>query len=216
MPRVPRIRPGAPQEPKQRVQPVQARARKKIDAILDATNTLLERHGVEAVTTTAIAEAAGVPPATVYHYFENRLAIFAALARRTTESVDTALIPLIEAQMATGKPDIRALLEGLFDAYAAQPGYVSVMAALRAEPTLQQVARESNERGAAAIAAMLSKVGKLPPKRAARVAWIVSETCDTVLQAALVAERREARALIDEAVTVVECLFAYYSRIGRR
>lgn len=211
MPRVTRIHPDGPQQPKQRVQPVQERSRKKIDAILDATAQLLGQHGIEAISISAIADEAGIPPATVYHYFENRLAIFAALARRIINSVDEELIVIIQAQLATGEPDIRMMLRSLYEAYARSPVYVAVLVTLRAEPALHDVVKESNQRIADVIAAMLAQHSKLSPARARRVGWIVAECCDAVLQRALLAEKAEARALLDELVVVVECMFGYYS-----
>lgn len=214
MSRVTRIHPDGPQQPKQRVQPVQERSRRKIDAILDATANLLDQHGVDAISMSAIAEEAGIPPATVYHYFENRLAIFAALARRIIDSVDEELIRIIQAQLATGQPDIRMMLKGLYDAYARSPVYVKVLVTLRAEPALQDVVKESNQRSADVIAAMLAQHSSLPTARAKRIGWIVAETCEAVLQRALVSDKAEARALLDELTTVVECMFAYYSTLG--
>ena len=214
MPRITRIHPDGPQQPKQRVQPVQERSRRKIDAILDATARLLGQHGIDAISMAAIADEAGIPPATVYHYFENRLAIFAALAQRIINSVDEDLIRIIQTQLATGQPDIRMMLEGLFDAYARSPAYVAVLATLRAEPALHDVVKESNQRIAEVIAGMLAQHSKLAPARARRVGLIVSECCDAVLQHALVAERTEAKALLDELITVVECLFAYYAGLA--
>ena len=206
-------RPAPPAAPRQRVRPVQERSRRKIDAILDATGRLIGRHGVDAVTMVAIAEEAGVPPPTVYHYFENRLAVFAAIVQRTADEVDAALIPLIEAQMAGGQPDVRMLLQHLYRAYAAQPGYLALLSTLRAEPALQAEARRSNERVAGAIAGMLVQVAPLPPARARRVAFIVSETCDAVLHAALASTPRVASELVNEAAVMVEALFRHYASL---
>ncbi len=212
MPRVNRIPADKPQLPQQRVRPVQARSRKKIDAILDATADLLQRYGIDAVTTLAIAEKAGVPPATVYHYFENRLAIFAALARRIIDAVDTNLMPILAEKLAAPVPEIRAILQGLFDAYAQSPGYVPVLTAMRAEPALQELVRESNQRSADFLASVLQRRTRLSPERAARVAWIISESCEIVLEQALISDAQEANALLDEQSTMVEVLFLHYAQ----
>jgi AcrR family transcriptional regulator len=210
MPRVSRIQ-STPQRPQQRVRPVQERARRKIDAILDATAFLLQKHGVEAVSTTAIAEQAGIPPATVYHYFDNRLAVFAALAKRIIADVDAGLTEVLVEQLMAPVPDWRAVLEGLFTAYAQAPGYVAVLGALRAEPALQELVHESNQRIADVLAGMLAQRTSLPLERSSRIAWIMSECAETVLQAALMADEAEAAALLDELGTIVECLFAHYA-----
>jgi AcrR family transcriptional regulator len=190
---------------------VQERARRKIDAILDATALLLEKHGIESVSTTAIAEQAGIPPATVYHYFDNRLAVFAALARRIIDEVDTGLTAVLMEELMAPVPNWRAVLEGLFRAYAQAPGYVAVLAALRAEPALQEIVHESNQRIADVLGGMLAARTELPLERSKRIAWIMSECTETVLQAALMADDAEASALLDEMGTIVECLFAHYA-----
>lgn len=211
MPRVSRIPAETPLPPQLRVRPVQARSRQKMDAILDATAALLQAHGVDAVTILAIAARAGVPPATVYHYFENRLAVFAALARRTMEQVDAELLQVLAKALEAPVPDFRAILQGLFDAYAQAPGYVPVLATLRAEPALRVLVRESNQRSADFLAALLQQRGQLSPARARRVGWIISESCETVLEEALVSGVEEARALLDEQAHIAAVLFRHYA-----
>lgn len=201
---------------RQRVVPVQARSRQRIDAILDATATLLAAEGAEAATTTAIARAAGTTPATVYHYFENRLAVFAALARRTMAEVDAALTEQLTALAASSDLDTGTLLDTLYRAYRDAPGYVAVLRALRAEPALGELVRESNARVATVIAALLEQRTRLPPARAARVATLLSEVCEQVLQAALMAAPTEAVALIAEMAEMLDVLFRHYVAEGGR
>lgn len=210
MPRVSRITSDGQQRPQQRVKPVQERSRKKIDAILDATASLLELYGVEAASTSAIAEKAGIPVATVYHYFENRLAVFAALAQRTMGEVDTQLEQLLAEQLAAPVPEWRSVLALLFDAYSKAPGYTAVLTALKAEPALQEIVHESNQRIANVLGGVLMVHTSLSEDRAARVAWIMSETCEVVLQKALASGEEEKAALLDELSSIVEALFGYY------
>lgn len=209
MPRVSRLQEGSPR-PRQRVTPVQERSRRKIDAILDATAGLLGSHGVEAASILAIAEAAEVPPATVYHYFENRLAIFAALAERTMAVVDTELTGLLEQFATSGDTSTRDLLQMVYSAYHDAPGYVAILRALRAEPTLQELVHASNQRMADVIAGVLLQRTTLPEARALRVARIISECCEQVLQVALTSDDREATALLDELTEMVDALFLHY------
>lgn len=205
---------AAEKMPKQRVLPVQARSRRKIDSILDATATLLADKGVEAVSMLAIAEQAGIPAATVYHYFENRLAVLAALAGRTMLAVDAELAQHMQASAAVADFSSRDLLQALYRAYREAPGYVSILRALRAEPVFDGLVSESNRRGAEVITALLGVRTALPRARAVRVAWMMSEFCEQILQAALMADNREAEALLDELTEMVDALFQHY-RQGR-
>lgn len=200
----------AVQAPRQRVLPVQERSRRKIDAILDATAGLLARKGVEAVSMLAIAEAAAMPAATVYHYFENRLAILAALAERTMVAVDAELQQRMQSSVQQQDFSSRELLQALYQAYREAPGYVVILRALRAEPVFDSLVQESNRRGAEIIVSLLASRTGLPAARASRVAWILSEFCEQILQAALMAETREAKALLDELTEMVDVLFRHY------
>ncbi|MDQ8038673.1 MAG: TetR/AcrR family transcriptional regulator [Pedobacter sp.] len=201
---------STPKLPRQRVLPVQERSRRKIDAILDATAALLARKGVEAVSMLAIAEEAAVPAATVYHYFESRLAVLAALAERTMVAVDAELQQGMQRLVQDGDFSSRELLLALYKAYREAPGYVAILRALRADPVFEGLVQESNRRGADVIVALLSEKTGLPRARTARVAWMLSEFCEHILQAALMADAREARAMLDELTEMVDVLFLHY------
>lgn len=198
-----------------RVTPVQARAQARIDAILDATAGLVAEQGTEGVSMLAISEAAGIPPATVYHYFPNRLAVFAALARRTMAEVDAVLAALLADFAADEDAEVTALLQRLYEAYRDAPGYVAVLRGLRAEPALQELVRESNRRIAEVLAGVLARRTGLPVSRAARIAWILSESCEVVVQEALMAGPDEAGALVAEMAEMVQALLRHYRASGQ-
>jgi len=202
--------PPAIQRPRQRVSPVQERSRQKLNAILDATASLLVQQGVEATTMLAIAEAADLSPATVYHYFENRLAIFAALAERTMAMVDTNLSERLSAFALSNEQSTHELLQTLYQLYHQTPGYVSLLTALRAEPSLQELVRESNQRIADVICEVLVRRTPLSLRRAQRLGWILSQSCDQVLQQALLSHADEAQALLEELVEMVDTLLVHY------
>ncbi|MFH7611876.1 helix-turn-helix domain-containing protein, partial [Pseudomonas syringae pv. tagetis] len=47
----------------------QARSQARIDSILDAARTLLAEQGVASLSIYRVAERAGIPPSSVYHFF---------------------------------------------------------------------------------------------------------------------------------------------------
>ena len=59
--------------------PVQARAKEPMASILEGARRVLEKQGYAALTTSAIAEAAGVGPGSLYEYFASKDAIVEAL-----------------------------------------------------------------------------------------------------------------------------------------
>lgn len=158
----------------------------------------------------AIAEEAGLPPGTVYHYFESRLAVFAALAEQTMAQVDEELEQFIGQLAVSEQVSAAALLKHLHEAYRQAPGYVQILQALRAEPALRPIIAASNQRIAEAIAAILAERAALPLERATRIAWIISEVCELVLQEALGSTQDEADRLMAELTEMLDVLFHHY------
>lgn len=72
---------------KPRKSPVQARSSASVEAMLDATLQVLVRDGKERLTTTRVAERAGVSVGTLYQYFPNKSSLLQATLRRHLEGV---------------------------------------------------------------------------------------------------------------------------------
>lgn len=67
---------------KPRKRPQQARAAATLDAIFEATIQVLVLHGPAVLTTTRVAERAGVSVGTMYQYFPHKQALFYAVNER--------------------------------------------------------------------------------------------------------------------------------------
>jgi len=80
---------------KPRKKPSQSRAAETVAAILEAAARILERGGLPAYNTNAVAERAGVSVGSVYQYFPNKDALTAALIDRETATLlaDLAAVP---------------------------------------------------------------------------------------------------------------------------
>jgi AcrR family transcriptional regulator len=112
-----------------RKQPKQARSQVTVEAILDGTIQVFDREGPEAVTTTRIAEVAGVSVGTLYQYFENREAIIDALQQREFARADQMLkTQLANSNFASEHDLARAIITGLLGLYRAAPGLHRVLA----------------------------------------------------------------------------------------
>jgi AcrR family transcriptional regulator len=105
---------AAPAALKPRKRPRQARARVTVDAIFEATIQLLVGEGPHQLTTTRVAERAGVSVGTMYQYFPNKQALIYALNERYLD----ALAGKIEATCVAhhGAPAGR-MVEALVDTY---------------------------------------------------------------------------------------------------
>lgn len=72
---------------RQRKQPVQSRSRATVEAILEATLQVLLAAGYARLTTTRVAERAGVSVGTLYQYFPDKLSLVTALKARYAERI---------------------------------------------------------------------------------------------------------------------------------
>lgn len=109
-------------EPRKR--PAQSRACATVDALVEATARILEEAGLDAVTTNAVAERAGVGVGSLYQYFPSKQALLAELLRRkrfvlaeamersTHLPFDEALDALLRAGFASelARPQLAAAL----------------------------------------------------------------------------------------------------------
>lgn len=69
--------------------PRQSRSIATVNAIIDAGFICLARHGATGTTTNHIAEAAGLSTGSVYEYFANKEAIYAAMRERFLLDIET-------------------------------------------------------------------------------------------------------------------------------
>lgn len=74
-----------------RKQPRQARAKATVDAIFEATIQVLLSDGLSRLTTTRVADRAGVSVGTMYQYFPQKHALLFALLQQHLETVSEAV-----------------------------------------------------------------------------------------------------------------------------
>src|SRR5580704_11284669 len=105
-----------------RRQPKQRRALQTVEAVLDAVVRILKREGVAAVTTNHVAEVAGVSIGSVYQYFPDKRAIFAALHERHIQQIDRLVeTKLMEHAASPLDTLMRAMIEAMIDAHTPDP-----------------------------------------------------------------------------------------------
>jgi AcrR family transcriptional regulator len=109
--------------------PRQRRAVATVDAVLDAVIQLLKREGFSVLTTNRIAEVAGVSIGSVYQYFSDKTAIFAALHQRHIEQIDRLIASTLVKHAASPLDElIRALVESMVDAHTEDPELFALLA----------------------------------------------------------------------------------------
>jgi AcrR family transcriptional regulator len=132
-----KVRGKAPTEARRT--PIQARAKKRHEQILDITAELLVKVGVDELTTILIAQSLGISVGSLYHYFPNKIAILYALAQRWLDEINVALDD-IEASIDDSE-DLQAFTnrctERVLEAYRSQRGILHLVQAMFSIPELQ-------------------------------------------------------------------------------
>src|SRR5258708_408205 len=85
--------------------PVQARSALTVEAISEATIQVLLSHGTERLTTTRVAERAGVSVGTLYQYFPNKQSLLFAVLEDHLDKVSAAV------ELACGRARHKPLAE---------------------------------------------------------------------------------------------------------
>jgi AcrR family transcriptional regulator len=80
-----------------RKKPVQARSTASVEAIMQATIQVLLKDGKSKLTTTRIAERAGVSVGTLYQYFPNKSSLLQALLKKHLDHIALAVENACEA-----------------------------------------------------------------------------------------------------------------------
>lgn len=71
--------------PDLRTEPIQQRSADRMEAILNATASIVDTDGIDAVTTTSVAFRSGSSVGVLYRYFPNITSLLNALARRNLQ-----------------------------------------------------------------------------------------------------------------------------------
>lgn len=143
-----------------RTQPVQQRAQRRRDQILEVTAELLEEVGQDDLTTILVAKRAGISVGTLYHYFPNKYAIMYALAEQWVGEMDIALQELeseaIEALSL--KRFVERCIERMRLVYINQQGLLPLVQAMYGVPELVELDLIHDELIIASMARMFERM----------------------------------------------------------
>jgi AcrR family transcriptional regulator len=143
-----------------RTQPVQQRAQKRRNQILEVTAELLEEVGQDDLTTILVAKRAGMSVGTLYHYFPNKYAIMYALTEQWVGEMDIALQEL-ESE-AIESLSLKRFVERCVDrmrlVYINQRGLLPLVQAMYGVPELVELDLIHDELIIASMARMFERM----------------------------------------------------------
>ncbi len=181
---VPTVKPGS------RRLPVQARSQARVERILAAATAIVERDGVDAATTRAIAVAAEVPVATLYQFFADRDVVLGAVLQRELDALDQHVRARSEAARTAGATTatLGAFVDFAFEVhrayYRSRPAFARLWFEGRRTPPVEEAVRARGRRLAAEWHAVMIEAGLLRPGTDPVVAELAVELGDRVFECA--------------------------------
>jgi AcrR family transcriptional regulator len=136
--------------------PVQARSTVTVEAISEATIQVLLSHGTDRLTTTRVAERAGVSVGTLYQYYPNKQALLFAVLEHHLDNVSTAVETA--CMCARGKPlaeMVKQVTEAFVDAKMRRTDISTALYRIAADVGGPALVKRTSERSQKALQAML-------------------------------------------------------------
>lgn len=137
--------------------PVQGRSVARVQRMLDACASLVDEVGYEGLTTTLLAERAGVAIGSVYQFFPDKRAVVQALTQRNLEEYLSRLPERVGAAGVTDWWDgVVAAVDEYVHMHRTVPGFRTVRFGDVVDPHLLDDVRENHAVIAAKLAEVLS------------------------------------------------------------
>jgi AcrR family transcriptional regulator len=194
---------GRTEIPRLRRVPTQARSRARVRRLLDAAEELLAAEGAEALTTTRVAEEAGVSVGSLYQYLPDKGAIVEALARRYLTEFEALMGELERSILSDPQAwtdPVGHLIDAFSQRYRERPGYRALWFGRDLSEELRAADRENKvalAQGVRRIAVALGLARDDAYLRVAARAGVL--VTDSILQEAFRSDPSGDPALIEEA-----------------
>jgi AcrR family transcriptional regulator len=171
---------------KPRKRPVQARSQATVEALREASIQVLLKRGYRQLTTTRVAERAGVSVGTLYQYFPNRQALIAFVIERY---LDEILSSIERACRSLDGGSLDEIAAGLVDAFFAAKWQRFDVSRAMHEPLADiagaALVKAAAVRAAAFVAGVLRRCRDASFREEAVLALLIVLACSSLLQAAI-------------------------------
>ncbi len=185
--------------------PVQGRSVARVNRMLDACAQLVDEVGYDGLTTTLLAERAGVAIGSVYQFFPDKRAIVQALTLRNLEAYLQRLGSRLSQEQSThwwGAVD--AAIDEYIAMYRTTPGFRTLHFGDVVDVHLLDDERDNNAVIAARIAALLKERYELTDDRTEFALGIAVEAADALIKMAFRRAPNGDVAVLDEARSLIK------------
>jgi AcrR family transcriptional regulator len=196
-----------------RRKPVQQRSAQRVERMLEACAALIEEVGYDGVTTTLIAERAGVAVGSLYQFFPDKRAVVQALTLRNLERFMATVVERFDAVELEHWWDA---VDSVFDVYVEMHRTVPAFSRLHfgdvVDTRLLDVGKDNNAVIAEGLAVLISqRFGRSMEELQLPVA-VAIEAADSVLKFAFRRNDRGDQKVVDEAKALIKCYLS--TRLG--
>lgn len=184
-----------------RCRPHQERSERRVQQILDVTARLLERVGLDDLTTNLIAAELGASVGTLYHYFPNKQAILHVMGAKWLEEWQEAFDEI--ERLSLNGPGIGAFvdqaIERMLVVYERQHGVLHLVQAMFTIPELKDLDTRQDELAVSRLSAMFKRLGVAGSAREReRLARVYMKLSNSLLLEAVREEGGAAKRTLDD------------------
>ena len=191
-----------------RRRPSQERSRERFERIVAAAADLIAERGIEPITMTDIANAAGLAVPALYRYFPNRQAIVRELAQRTFDADAEFSEEVAGIARGATRDDVAEIVAAYCRLGLVDPVRLWVRIAVHADSELSQLDLEGSRTNAALLADVLAEsVDGVDRATLERRLLVVVETLDSVIRLAARSPEESEEIIVEFAHATAHALF---------
>ncbi|WP_432181761.1 TetR/AcrR family transcriptional regulator [Streptomyces sp. NBC_00063] len=141
----------------------QARGRERREHLLAAASRLLAERDLDEISLQDLAQAAGIPTSSAYHFYANAMDAFAALAKEISADLAAALTEPIPASRLVTWEDVFTVSAGrAVDFYASRPDARQLLIGSKTPPQFKRADRENDRMLGQVLRGHLAAAFRLP------------------------------------------------------
>jgi AcrR family transcriptional regulator len=198
-----------------RKQPVQQRSAKRVEQMLEACASLIDELGYDGVTTTLIAERAGVAVGSLYQFFPDKRAVVQALTKRNLDHFTAEIERRLDwTNLEYWWHGVDTIIDIYVEMYRTIPGFSRVRFGDVIDLRFIDDQRDNNTVIAEQIAHVVAAKHNLSIESLFRQITVASDIGDAILALAFRRKLFPEQDMIDEAKRVVRDYLA--SQLDRK